>query len=156
MKIGELADRTDVAVETIRFYEREGLLPEAPRSEGNYRVYGAEHVERLTFIRQGRALDMTLDEVRTLLQLRDAKGADCGDVDALLDAHIGHVAARIRELRQLDKQLRALRARCEGPHQVAECGILSGLAQPPQAPARRRRSGHVAGTHDAAPRRPRA
>jgi Cd(II)/Pb(II)-responsive transcriptional regulator len=129
MKIGELASATQTPVETIRYYEREGLLPAAPRSDGNYRIHGPEHVERLAFIRHCRALDMTLDEIRVLLGVKDAAGEDCGDVNALLDAHIGHVAARIRGLRQLERQLKALREQCTGVHDAAHCGILTGLAQ---------------------------
>ena len=96
MKIGGLAEATGTPVETIRFYEREGLLPAPARSEGNYRLYTAAHAERLAFIRQCRHLDMTLDEVRALLRFRDAPSADCGAVNDLLDAHISHAAERIR------------------------------------------------------------
>jgi len=98
MKIGELALAAQTQVETIRYYEREGLLPQAPRSEGNYRIYGPEHVERLAFVRHCRSLDMTLDEIRVLLRFKDEPQAECGEVNALLDEHIGHVATRIREL----------------------------------------------------------
>ncbi len=130
MKIGALAVAAQTQVETIRYYEREGLLPQAPRSEGNYRIYGPGHVERLAFVRHCRSLDMTLDEIRLLLQFKDAPQSECGQVNALLDAHIGHVATRIRELRQLEKQLKALREQCAGVHDAAHCGILNGLAQP--------------------------
>ena len=129
MKIGELALATQTQVETIRYYEHEGLLPQAPRTEGNYRIYGPEHVERLAFVRHCRSLDMTLDEVRVLLRFKDEPQAECGEVNALLDEHIGHVATRIRELRQLEKQLKALRERCGRVVEAANCGILSGLAQ---------------------------
>lgn len=128
MKIGELATATQTQVETIRYYEREGLLPQAPRSEGNYRIYGPEHTERLGFIRHCRSLDMALDEIRVLLRFKDSPGEDCGDVNALLDEHMGHVAARIRELRQLEKQLKALRDRCGVVRDAGHCGILSGLS----------------------------
>ena len=74
MKIGELAKITDCQVETIRYYEREGLLPQAPRSESNYRIYGAEHTERLGFIRHCRSLDMTLEEIRVLLAKFQQRG----------------------------------------------------------------------------------
>ena len=84
MRIGELAESTGTAVETIRFYEREGLVPAAQRADNNYRVYTAAHAERLAFIRHCRNLDMTLDEIRTLLRLRDAPSQDCGEVNALL------------------------------------------------------------------------
>lgn len=128
MKISELARATQTQAETIRYYEREGLLPRAPRTDGNYRIYGAEHVERLAFIRHCRSLDMSLGEIRRLLGFKDAPGDDCGGVDALLDEHIGHVATRIRELRALEKQLKALRERCGGARDVANCGILNQLA----------------------------
>ena len=114
MKIGELASGTGTPVETIRYYEREGLLPAAARTEGNYRVYGQEHAQRLLFVRRCRSLDMTLQEIRALLTFKDAPEDNCAEVNALLDAHIGHVAQRIRELRQLEKQLKLLRAQCQG------------------------------------------
>lgn len=127
MRIGELAQATGTAIETIRFYEREQLLPIPARSDNNYRVYGAAHAERLAFIRYCRSLDMSLAEVRALLQLRERPAQDCGEVNALLDDHIGHVAERIAELRALQRALKALRARCAGPQALDECGILGGL-----------------------------
>lgn len=146
MKIGELALAAQTPVETIRYYEREGLLPQAPRSEGNFRIYGPEHVERLAFVRNCRLLDMALEEIRVLLRFKDAPQADCGEVNALLDEHIGHVAMRIRELRQLEKQLKGLRQQCAGVKDAAHCGILSTLAKAP-APGGRRGKEHVRGAH---------
>lgn len=128
IKIGELAKRTHCQVETIRYYEREGLLPAPARTEANYRMYGEEHVERLLLIRHCRSLDMTLDEIRTLLKFRDAPEENCGEVNALLDAHIGHVAARIAELKALEKQLKGLRRLCDATHAAKDCGILHDLA----------------------------
>lgn len=125
MKIGELAKVTQTQSETIRFYEREGLLREPPRSEGNYRMYGREHLERLAFIRHCRSLDMTLDEIRALLQFQDAPRENCHAVNDVLDEHIEHVARRIRELKELQKELKALREQCGGV--AAECGVLDGL-----------------------------
>ena len=146
MRIGDLAESTGTAVETIRFYERQGLIPAAQRADNNYRVYTAAHAERLAFIRQCRSLDMTLDEVRVLLRFKDQPTADCGEVNSLLDEHIGHVAERIQALCALEKELRALRAACPVPHAAADCGILQGIdhagAKPPTA-ARR----HVRGAH---------
>lgn len=127
LRIGELAEATGTPVETIRFYEREGLLPPPRRSDNNYRSYDVTHAGRLAFIRQCRNLDMTLDEVRTLLRLRDAAPADCGEVDAVLDEHIGHVAERIRELRALQRDLRRLRSRCQAGDGADGCGILRAL-----------------------------
>lgn len=128
MRIGELAQASGTQVETIRFYEREGLLPAAARTEGNYRIYTAGHADRLGFIRQCRNLDMTLDEVRLLLRVKDQPQANCGEVNTLLDDHIGHVAERIRELKALDTALRLLRAACTSPHEAAQCGILNGIS----------------------------
>ena len=128
MKIGELATRSSTPIETIRYYEREGLLPAPARTAGNFRVYEAEHLERLLFIRHCRSLDMSLDEVRALLRFKDSPSDNCGDVNALLDEHIGHVSRRIKELRVLEKQLRELRSRCGQDRPAQECGILTGLA----------------------------
>ncbi|MBN9206138.1 Cd(II)/Pb(II)-responsive transcriptional regulator [Methylibium petroleiphilum] len=147
MRIGDLAESTGTAVETIRFYEREGLIPAAQRADNNYRMYTSAHAERLAFIRHCRNLDMTLDEIRTLLRLRDAPSQDCGEVNALLDEHIGHVTHRIRELRALQKDLKALRARCGTPHAIDQCGILNELdtaaAQASSSPPHR----HIRGAH---------
>jgi Cd(II)/Pb(II)-responsive transcriptional regulator len=149
VKIGELATATQTQVETIRYYEREGLLPQPPRSEGNYRIYGPEHAERLGFIRHCRSLDMALDEIRVLLSFKDSPGEDCGDVNALLDEHIGHVAARIRELRQLERQLKALREQCVEVQDAGHCGILSSLSEAATTalPAAAKPAAHVARTH---------
>lgn len=147
MRIGELATATGTPVETVRFYEREGLLPPARRADNNYRMYLPAHVERLAFIRQCRNLDMALDEIRALLQLRDAPAEDCGEINVLLDAHIGHVAQRIRELRSLEKDLRALRARCLSPQAIKDCGILNELDQAASTAAAAPRRRHVQGTH---------
>ena len=127
MKIGELAQRTNTQVVTIRYYEREGLLSEPNRSDGNYRIYSDEHSERLSFIRHCRGLDMTLDEIRVLLRFKDSPSENCREVNELLDEHIGHVAERIRELRQLEKQLKSLRETCIGGQDSQHCGILNEL-----------------------------
>ena len=128
MKIGELATVTSTQVETVRFYEREGLLPAPGRSDGNYRVYDESHVARLSFIRRCRTLDMSLDEIRTLLRFKDSPADDCGVVNALLDDHIGHVATRIKELRKLEVELRELRAACGDARIAVQCGILQKLS----------------------------
>lgn len=129
LKIGELARRTNCPVETIRYYERERLLPPPARSEGNFRLYGAEHLARLSFIRRCRSLDMTLDEIRTLLRYRDSPTEVCQTVNELLDTHIDHVAARIAELKQLEEQLQSLRRQCDDSRQSRDCGILNALSR---------------------------
>jgi Cd(II)/Pb(II)-responsive transcriptional regulator len=146
MKIGELASASDTAVETVRYYEREGLLPAPARTESNYRSYGPEHLARLQFIRYCRGLDMSLDEVRLLLRFKDSPNENCGDVNAVLDEHIGHVSRRIKELRTLEKELKELRAQCGEVRQAQECGILEGLSKAAHTP-KKGRSQHLKGVH---------
>ena len=129
MKIGELARATDCPVETIRYYERESLLPEPARSEGNYRLYTQAHVERLTFIRNCRTLDMTLEEIRSLLQLSGDDQMSCMDVDRLARSHLADIQARMEDLRRMARELERVIASCHGG-QRAECTILSTLRQP--------------------------
>ena len=127
MKIGELAKITDCQVETIRYYERENLLPPPARSDGNYRLYTQAHVERLTFVRNCRILDMTLDEIRSLLTLRDSPQDQCQNVNDLIDEHIHHIKARIDGLVALQEQLVALRQKCHGSDTDEHCAILQRL-----------------------------
>ena len=128
MKIGELATRTGATVETIRYYEKEKLLPEPSRSQGNYRLYREEHIERLQFILHCRTLDMTLDEVRTLLRYWDKPDKNCSEVNSLLDEHIQAVEIRIKELMQLKQHLLDLRQKCAREALTESCGILNALA----------------------------
>lgn len=128
MKIGELATVTGCQVETIRYYEREGLLPAPQRSEGNYRLYLPEHVERLTFIRNCRTLDMTLDEIRELLSLRGRPAENCEAINTLIDEHIEHVNARIASLQSLQGQLVELRNSCLADQQSSPCAIIRQLS----------------------------
>ena len=149
MKIGDLAKTTGCRVETIRYYEREGLLTTTARSDGNYRLYGVEHVERLRFVRHCRSLDMALDEIRTLLAFCDAPDKNCAEVNVLLDEHIGHVKKRIAELSGLEKRLKTLRLQCTQPGAAKRCGILSGLVSKKggNSAAAKREGGHVRGAH---------
>lgn len=127
MKIGELAKAAGTQVETVRYYEREGLLPLTQRTEGNYRVYDQSHIQRLAFIRHCRCLDMTLDEIRVLLRFKDTPTDSCGEVDRLLENHIDHVVTRIEELKALEKELRLLSANCSVGRGSEDCGVLGGL-----------------------------
>jgi len=135
MKIGDLAKEAGCTVETIRYYEQEHLLPEPARSSGNYRIYGPEHLQALRFLRHCRSLDMTHDEMRALAAFRTAPSENCGEVNLLLDQHIGHVAQRIRELRALEKELKALRGKCQAIQGTSECGIMQTLGSAIGAPA---------------------
>ena len=145
MKIGELARQAGTNPETIRYYERDGLLPVPARSEGNYRIYGETHAQRLFFIRRCRGLDMTLDEIRVLLHFKESPQENCADVNRLLDRHIGHVTQRMQELQELERQLKELRERCGEARDAAHCGILDGLSQA-IVPSGKTAS-HVHGTH---------
>lgn len=127
MKIGELAMSANCTTETIRFYEKAGLLPKADRTDGNYRDYGGEHLKRLRFIRNCRALDMTHEEIRALLSTMDGPSDGCDSVVTLLDDHIGHVEVRIKELQLLQEQLVELRLKCRTEALGETCGILVGL-----------------------------
>ena len=151
MRIGELATAAQTQSETIRYYEREGLLPEAARTEANYRAYDKSHIQRVAFIRHCRSLDMTLDEIRTLLHFKDVPTENCAEVNELLDEHIGHVATRIRELKVLEKHLKALREKCRSGHLAAKCGVLDGLERASQehrhVNASRTYGGHIRGAH---------
>ncbi len=130
MKIGELARRTGCGIETIRYYERIGVLPPPRRSVSNYRHYRESDVERLVFIRNCRSLDMTLDEIQELLKARETSGESCAGVNALLDEHIEHVAHRIGELRRLEQELHQIRSHCQHASRLEACGILNELDRP--------------------------
>ena len=127
MKIGELAKRTGCKVVTIRYYEKEGLLGEPERTEGNYRLYGKEDLERLEFIMHCRRHGMKLDEIRKLLAFRDRPQRDCTWVTELIDAHIINVDEQIKSLEHLKWHLENLRHNCAGGHSGEECGIMQSL-----------------------------
>lgn len=105
------------------------MLPEPARSEGNFRLYSEAHLERLVFIRRCRAKDMTLDEVRQLLSFKDNPELDCGVVNQLVDEHIAQVRAKIKDLRELERELTDLRRRCDTARTARDCGILNNLAE---------------------------
>jgi len=113
LTIGALSEQTGVNVETIRYYEREGLLPSAPRTAGGHRVFDHAHLRRLIFIRRSRELGFSGTEVRTLLGLVDG-GYTCGEVRDLTLRHLVSVRAKIADLRHLEKTLTTISSKCEG------------------------------------------
>lgn len=133
MRIGLLAQQTDTHIETIRYYEKQGLLPEPQRDTANFRVYQAQHVERLNFIRQCRLLDLSLEEIRQLLEVKDTPAASCDAVNQVVDEHIHHVQQRIQELQGLAEKLQHIRGQCQTAQAAARCGILQELSQPVSA-----------------------
>lgn len=124
MKISDLSRATGVGVETIRFYEKNGLLPPPARQANGYRSYEASHLERLAFVRHCRALDMPLADVKSLL---DALAGDPRGAEALVDGQLQRVRARLQSLRALERQLVQLRRRCDADHATHPCGILQEL-----------------------------
>jgi Cd(II)/Pb(II)-responsive transcriptional regulator len=128
MKIGDLAKQAGCPVVTIRYYEQARLLLPPERSASNYRQYSVTHLERLLFIRRCRTLDMTHEEIRTLLRFRDSPDEDCDAVNVLLDDHIARVRQQIADLEKLRRHLTTLRRQCRSHQAVRECGILKGLA----------------------------
>ena len=127
MKIGELASVTGCSIQTIRYYEKENLLHSTQRSAGNFRLYDKAAVDLLLFIRHCRSLDLSLAEIRQLLALNHSPGAQCDEVNQMMDAHIQQVEDRIVELTQLRRQLKALRHSCSSERTVEQCGILQNL-----------------------------
>ena len=124
-KIGEAATRSGVSAANIRFYEKDQLLSPQGRSDNSYRMYSDSDIHRLRFIRACRALDMSLDEVRTLLRLDLNSKTDCATARGALDAHLAHVSERLNELKALEKDLKALRGRCDGLDTT--CHIIEAL-----------------------------
>lgn len=132
MFIGELAKRSGVGVETVRFYEREGLLPEPPRTGGGYRVYDAGAVRRVRFILRAKELGFTLAETKELLELRVIDPDACGDVEATARAKIAVVDARMQELERIRTVLGDLVRACAANERTGECPILDSLADEPE------------------------
>jgi Cd(II)/Pb(II)-responsive transcriptional regulator len=132
LKIGELAKRSGCSVQAIRYYEKEGLIPLAPRSEGNFRLYGSPALEKLSFIKNCRALDLTLGEIKHLISLQNSPGKPCESVNEMIDTHLQIVETRINELANLQRDLSRLRQKCEQSRSIDQCGILNELS--PKSP----------------------
>lgn len=133
MQIKDLAQASGVPADTIRHYERAGLLRPPQRAGNNYRRYAEADVQRLRFIRNCRALDMSLEEVRTLLDCLDHPPPDCSPVTAVISGHLDHVRQRLATLRLLEQQLVALQHACTEPGRPDLCGMVLALSGP-QAP----------------------
>lgn len=130
MKIGEVAERSGCHPETVRYYERIGLLPEPPRTAGGYRDYRPADADRLRFISRGRALGFSLDEIRSLLGLAEDDDLSCGDVDRLARGHLLDIQARLGDLQRMASELERVIASCSGGER-GQCAILDTLRHPP-------------------------
>jgi len=135
MKIGEAAAASGCHFETIRYYERIGLLPHPARTDTGYRDYTTAQVERLRFITRGRELGFSLDEIRSLLRLTEDQDLSCGEVDQLARKHLAEIEQRVRELKRMARELEHTIAGCAGG-QRAQCTILGALQAPPAGRAR--------------------
>ena len=127
LMIGQLARRAEVGVETVRFYEREGLLEEPARRPSGYRQYDEGVVDRLRFIRRAKQLGFTLKEIRELLSLRIDPATTCGDVKSRAEAKLEDIAAKIRSLQRMKRALVKLTKACSGRGAASECPILESL-----------------------------
>jgi MerR family transcriptional regulator, copper efflux regulator len=127
MTIGYVARRAGVGVETLRFYEREGLIDEPPRRDSGYRAYPAEVIDRVRFIRRAKELGFSLREIKELLALRIAPGATCPQVKRRAEAKIGDIEEKIRSLQQMKRALEKLVGACAGKRPLRECPILDAL-----------------------------
>lgn len=125
---GELAKLTGCNLETIRYYENIGVMPDPPRSSKNYRVYDDGHVARLRFIMRARELGFTLDEVRDLLALVDGGAQTCGEVQGLANAHLANVRAKIADLKRIEHVLSSTVAQCTGDD-VPDCPVIDALTE---------------------------
>ncbi|HEY8213218.1 MAG TPA: helix-turn-helix domain-containing protein [Methylocystis sp.] len=130
--IGELSKQSDVNIETIRYYEKIGVMPAPGRSAGGYRIYGADHLKRLSFVRRSRQLGFSLDEIRGLLRLVDGHAYTCAEVQALTLNHVAEIRRKIADLKRLERVMAEMAAQCSG-ERAPECAVINALfdAWPP-------------------------
>ncbi|MEE8367171.1 MAG: MerR family DNA-binding protein [Thermoanaerobaculia bacterium] len=127
LKIGQLAQRGGVGVETVRFYERRGLLDEPPRRDSGYRQYPVDAVPRLRFIRRAKELGFSLSEIKELLDLRVDERSSAADVRARAAAKIDEIAIKIADLQRITRALTELTDCCSGRGPIGECPILDAM-----------------------------
>ncbi len=125
--IGTISKHTGVNIETIRYYERIGIMPKPPRTAGGQRIYETAHLKRLAFIRRSRELGFSLDEIRALLRLVDGGDYSCGEVQEMTLAHIADIRRKIADLRRMERVLKDMAAKCDGGD-VPECPIVDALS----------------------------
>lgn len=127
LTIGQLAKQAQVNIETIRYYERRGLVPEPPRRESGYRQYSPDTVGRIKFIKRAQELGFSLREITELLSLRVAPGTTAGDIKGRAEAKVAAIKAKIHDLERMKKALMRLAASCRGRGPTSECPILDAL-----------------------------
>lgn len=129
MRIGELAKATGTKAETIRYYEREGILPSADRTDSNYRDYSDDHLATLSFVRRARELGFSMAQVRELLTLSDHEDNACEDVDRLVEQQLVEVDRKIADLTALREELGQMLRSCQADR-IGDCRIVESLARP--------------------------
>jgi MerR family mercuric resistance operon transcriptional regulator len=128
MSIGALSHESGVNIETIRYYEKAAVMPKPARSRSGYRLYGPEHVKRLTFVRRGRELGFSLDALRGLLRLVDEHNYTCAEVHAIASAHLAEIEQKIADLTRLRRVMAGMVAQC-ARHRVPDCPVIDALFQ---------------------------
>jgi MerR family mercuric resistance operon transcriptional regulator len=126
LSIGELSKQSGVNIETIRYYEKRGIMPPPGRSAGGYRLYGPEHLKRLSFVRRSRQLGFSLDEIRGLLRLVDGDAYTCAQVRDLTLGHLEEIRRKIADLKRLKRVMEEMAAQCSG-ERAPECAIIDAL-----------------------------
>lgn len=126
--IGGAARATGLHIETIRYYERVGLVPEPERTAGGYRVYNPDHIKRLSFIRRARALGFSIDEIRSLGDLMHDAGPTCADVHTLASRHLSDIRGKITDLQRIEATLEAMVGQCNRDDK-SECAVIDALSE---------------------------
>jgi MerR family transcriptional regulator, copper efflux regulator len=128
LTIGQLATRTDVHVETIRYYERRGLIPRPPRLASKYRAYPPETIARVRFIRRAQEVGFQLKEIKELLSLRVAPGTTCADIKQRTETKLAEVEGKILKLTRMKRALTTLKTACRGRGPSSDCPILDAFS----------------------------
>jgi MerR family mercuric resistance operon transcriptional regulator len=129
MQIGQLSKKTGCNIETIRYYEKRGLLPSPPRTAGGYRLYDPDHLKRLTFVMRSRDLGFSMAEIEKLLSLVDEHQLTCHDMHQQTLAHVGDIQSKIADLKRLERVLTEIASKCSDGT-VPECPIIDALYEP--------------------------
>jgi len=128
MTIGALSEHTGCNIETIRYYERIGMMPKPPRTQGGHRLYAEEHLKRLTFVRRSRELGFSLEQIRALLRFVDGGRYTCSQVKTITLEHLDDVRARLKDLRRLEKVLKTMASQCDHG-KVPDCPVIEALSR---------------------------
>jgi MerR family mercuric resistance operon transcriptional regulator len=129
MLSNEVSERSGCHIETIRYYERIGLLPPIARTANGYRHYTEQHLQQLCFIHRARELGFSIDDIRELMSLKEQPQSRCDTVDAITEKHLAAIQRRVEQLNAVAEELRRIASSCTGEH-ISECMILEALAHP--------------------------